>query len=68
MIQRTVLAVNSTEAWWTLADVTNEGVSPVSLTDFTCSSVVARVWMARTCVEKGENTVKEVYLMSPLKQ
>lgn len=52
-VQLTVLAVNSTEAWWTLADVTNEGVAPVGLTDLTCSSVVARVWVARACMEKG---------------
>lgn len=42
-----MLAVNSTEAGWTLADVTNESVAPVGLTDLTCSSVVARVGMAR---------------------
>lgn len=51
-VQLTVLAVNSTEAWWTLADITNEGVAPVGLTDLTCSSVVARVRMARACEEK----------------
>lgn len=50
--QLTVLAVNSTEAWWTLADITDEGVAPVGLTDLAGSSVVTRVWMARTCVEK----------------
>lgn len=50
MVQLTVLAVNSTEAWWALADVTNEGVAPVGLADLTCSSVVARVRMARACV------------------
>lgn len=59
VVQLTVLAVNSTEAWWTLADVTNEGVAPVGLTDLTCSSVVARVWVARACAEKEENTVKK---------
>lgn len=45
----TVLAVNSTEARWTLADVTDEGVAPVGLADLTGSSVVARVRMARAC-------------------
>lgn len=53
VVQLTVLAVNSTEAWWTLADVTNKGVAPVGLTDLTCSSVVARVWMARACVGRN---------------
>lgn len=57
-----MLAVNSTEAWWTLADITNEGVSPVGLTDLTCSSVVAGVWMARACVEKEEHSVKKSVL------
>lgn len=57
VVQLTVLAVNSTEAWWTLADVTNEGVAPVGLADLTCSSVVAGVWMARSCVEKEVSIV-----------
>lgn len=52
MVQLTVLAVNSTEAWWTLADVTNKGVAPVGLTYLTCSSVVARVWMARAYMKR----------------
>lgn len=47
VVKLTVLAVNSTEARWTLADVTNEGVSPVGLADLTRSSVVARIWMTR---------------------
>lgn len=50
-LELTVLAVNSTEAWWTLADVTNESVAPVGLTDLTYSSVMARTWMARACME-----------------
>lgn len=44
-----VLAVNPTEAWWTFAHVTYEGVAPVGLADLAYSSVVAGVWMARTC-------------------
>lgn len=54
VVKLTVLAVDSTEAWWTLADVTYEGVPPVGLTDLTCSSVVAGVWMAGACTEKEE--------------
>lgn len=52
----TVLAVNAAEAWWTLADVTDEGVAPVGLADVAHPSVVTRVWMARTCTgeEKEE--------------
>lgn len=50
----TVLAVNAAEAWWTLADVTDEGVTPVGLADVAYSSVMTRVWMARTCMEEGE--------------
>lgn len=59
VLELTVLAVNSTEAWWTLADVTYEGVPPVGLTDLTCSSVVAWVWMARACVEKEREREKK---------
>lgn len=57
-----MLAVNSTEAWWTLADVTDEGVTPVGLTDLTCSPVVARVWMARACVENEEKRVNSSFV------
>lgn len=49
----TVLAVNSIEPRWTLADITYEGVAPEGLTDLTRSFVVAGVWMARSCVEKN---------------
>ena len=63
VVQLTVLAVNSTEAWWALADVTNEGVAPVGLADLTRSSIVARVWMARACVQKKRGKLcKEVCL------
>lgn len=61
VLELTVLAVNSTEAWWTLADVTYEGIPPVGLTDLTCSSVVAWVWMARAWVEKKKNPVKRYF-------
>lgn len=50
----TVLAVHSTEAWWTLAHITDEGVTSVGLADLTSSFVVAWVWMARACVEKKQ--------------
>lgn len=50
----TVLAVNAAEACWTLADVTDEGVTPVGLADVAYSSVVARVRMAKTCMEEEE--------------
>lgn len=53
-LELTVLAVNAAEAWWTLADVTDEGVTPVGLADVAYSSVVTRVWMARTCMEEEE--------------
>lgn len=53
-LELTVLAVNAAEAWWTLADVTNEGVAPVGLADVACSPVVTRVRMARTCMEEEE--------------
>lgn len=49
-----MLAVDAAEAWWTLADVTDEGVTPVGLADVADSSVMTRVWMARTCMEEGE--------------
>ena len=49
IIQLTVLAVDTIEAWLTLADVTDECVTPVGFTDFTYSSVVAWVWVARSC-------------------
>ena len=48
----TVLAVNSAEAGWTLAHITNKGITPVGLTDLTYPPVVARVGMARPCVDK----------------
>lgn len=59
-----MLAVNAAEAWWTLADVTNEGVAPVGLADVACSSVVTRVWMARTCMEEEEkwDTIQNAFL------
>lgn len=47
-LELTVLAVNAAEAWWTLADVTDKGVTPVGLADVAYSFVVTRVWMART--------------------
>lgn len=53
-LELTVLAVNTAEAWWTLADVTDEGVAPVGLADVAYSSVMTRVWMARTCMEEEE--------------
>lgn len=53
-LELTVLAVNAAEAWWTLADVTNEGVAPVGLADVACSPVVTRVRMARTCMAEEE--------------
>lgn len=54
-MQLTVLAVNPTEARRTTADISNEGVPPVGLTDLACPSVVARVWVARPYVQKGKN-------------
>ena len=67
-IRLTVLAMHSTEAWWTLAEITNESVPPVGLTDLTCSSVVARVWMARACMGKEiENNVRSLFV-SNIKQ
>lgn len=53
-LELTVLAVNAAEAWWTLADVTDEGIAPVGLADVAYSSVMTRVWMARTCTEEEE--------------
>lgn len=53
-LELTVLAVNTAEAWWTLADITDEGVAPVGLADVAYSSVMTRVWMARTCMEEEE--------------
>lgn len=48
IIQLTVLAVDSVEAGWTLADIAYERVASVGFTDFTYSSVVAWVRMARS--------------------
>lgn len=64
-LELTVLAVNATEAWWTFADVADEGVAPVGLADVACSPVMTRVWMARTCMEEeGEKwaTIQTVLL------
>lgn len=63
-LELTVLAVNATEAWWTLADVTDEGIAPVGLADVAYSAVMTRVWMARTCTEEGEkwDTIQNVLL------
>lgn len=51
-LELTVLAVNAAETWWTLADVTDEGVTPVGLADVAYSSVMTRIWVARTCMEE----------------
>lgn len=63
-LELTVLAMNAAEAWWTLADVTNEGVTPVGLADVACSPVVTRVRMARTCMEEEEkwDTIHNAFL------
>lgn len=57
-IRLTVLAVDPTEAWWTLADVTYEGVPPEWLADLTCTSVVAGVRMAGPCREQEKKMTK----------
>lgn len=50
-----VLAVDSIEAWWALADISNKCVPPVCFTDFTGASIVTGIWMARSLDEMRDS-------------
>lgn len=51
----TVLAVDTIEAKWTSAQISNKSVTAVGVTEFTHPSVVTRVRAAEPCIRKTQH-------------